>query len=515
MSHPDLDHLRRVWHTLGRDDPLWAVLSEAGKRGRRWDPDEFLETGRVEIETQLHLLAARGWPAGRSLALDFGCGAGRLSRTLARHFDEVVALDVSSSMLDAARALNRDVENIEFRENASPRLDGIDDASVDLVYSNMTLQHIPAALAAGYVDEFFRVLAPGGAAVFQFVAGADESLRGKVFARVPNRWLNPLRRLAWRRQAVFEMHDLDESDLERRLASRPLLRLLEAIDDTSAGPGWRGRRWYVVNDDEVPVEVRAKGYRLYARKSDAQIGSELIAGRVHDANVEAALRAVLEPGATFLDVGANIGVFTTLGANLVGPEGRVIAVEPIARNAELIERACRSNGFAQVRVIRGAASDRNGEIVLRTSATTSNAATPAAAGERLLADGSVAQAVPAIVLDDALAGLERLDLVKIDVEGMEPRALRGLARTLEKFRPRLVSEFHPWAIERATGESPHDFLVWLSRWYGSIRVLHRDGTCEDLADPDAVMATWRRVNEAAGVDGRVHLDLLFDPRARR
>jgi FkbM family methyltransferase len=294
-----------------------------------------------------------------------------------------------------------------------------------------------------------------------------------------------------------------------------LLRLLEAIDDPAAGPGWHGRRWYVVNDDEIPVEVRAKGYRLYARKSDAHIGSELIAGRAHDANVEAALRVELKRGATFLDVGANIGVFTTLGANLVGPEGRVIAIEPIARNAELIERACRSNGFAQVRVIRGAASDREGEIVLRTSATTSNAATPAAAGERLLADGSIAQAVPAIVLDDALAGLERLDLVKIDVEGMEPCALRGLARTLERFRPLLISEFHPWAIERASGESPHDLLAWLGRWYASIRVLHRDGSSEDLADPDAVMATWRRVNEAAGMDGRVHLDLLFDARPRR
>jgi FkbM family methyltransferase len=511
----DLEHLRRVWHTLGRDDPLWAVLSEAGKRGRRWDPAEFLETGRVEIEAQLHLLGARGWPAGRSLALDFGCGAGRLSRALARHFDKVVALDVSPSMLDTARALNRDVGNIEFRENASPRLDCIADASVDLVYSNMTLQHIPAALAAGYVDEFFRVLAPGGAAVFQFVAGADESLRGRVFARVPNRWLNPVRRLAWRRQAVFEMHDLDEDDLKRRLARRPLLRLLEAIDDTAAGPGWRGRRWYVVNDDEIPVEVSANGYRLYARKSDVHIGAELIEGRSHDANVEAALRAELKPGATFLDIGANIGVFAMLGANLVGAGGRVIAVEPIARNAELIERACRSNGFAQVRLIRAAASDRTGEIVLRTSATTSNAATAKASGERLLADDSTTQTVPTVVLDDALAGLDRLDVVKIDIAGMEPRALRGLSRMLERFRPVLISEFHPWAIERATGESPYALLEWLGAWYGPIRVLHRDGSSQDLADPDAVMAAWRRINEAAGMDGRIHLDLLFRPRNRR
>ena len=69
----DLDHLRRVWQTLGRDDPLWAVLSQADKRGRRWKPDEFLATGRAEVETQLNLLGARGWPVSHTLALDFGC----------------------------------------------------------------------------------------------------------------------------------------------------------------------------------------------------------------------------------------------------------------------------------------------------------------------------------------------------------------------------------------------------------------------------------------------------------
>ena len=246
----DLEHLRRVWQTLGREDPLWAVLSQPDKRGGRWDTREFFETGRLEIEMQMHLLAARGLPAGRALALDFGCGAGRLSRALAGKFERVVGLDVSASMVETARTLNRDVANIEFRENTSPRLEGIADASVDLVYSNMTLQHIPSDLAAGYVGEFFRVLAPGGVAVFQFVAGADESLRGRVFGRVPNRWLNPLRRLAWRRHAVFEMHVLRESDLAWTLIRFPGLRILDSVEDSAAGSGWHGLRWYVTREGQ-------------------------------------------------------------------------------------------------------------------------------------------------------------------------------------------------------------------------------------------------------------------------
>ncbi|PZQ18678.1 MAG: SAM-dependent methyltransferase [Rhodanobacter denitrificans] len=245
----DLARLQRVWSSLGRDDPLWAVLSQPGKRGRRWDEAEFLATGRTDIETQLHGLAVYGLPVRHTAALDFGCGAGRLCRALAAHFERVVGVDVSPTMIEAARRINADLPQVQFRENPSTRLEGIADRSVDLVYSTMTLQHIPTALAAGYVAEFMRVLAPGGVAAFQFVAGPDlGSRRGRLYARLPNRWLNPLRRLLWRRWSVFEMHVLPESLLHERLAAEPGVRLLAALDDGAAGPGWQGRRWYLTRD---------------------------------------------------------------------------------------------------------------------------------------------------------------------------------------------------------------------------------------------------------------------------
>src|SRR5690606_14168114 len=118
--------------------------------------DEFLATGRVEIGAQVAWLAQFGLPHASTLALDFGCGAGRLTRALAEHFEHVVGIDVSATMIDAARWLNADVGRAEFRVNESPRIEGIADRSVDLVFSHITLQHIPTALALGYVDEFFR-----------------------------------------------------------------------------------------------------------------------------------------------------------------------------------------------------------------------------------------------------------------------------------------------------------------------------------------------------------------------
>jgi FkbM family methyltransferase len=506
---PALDDLRDTWQTLGREDPLWAVLSHADKRGNRWRADEFLETGRAEIAAHMQVLDALGVPAEKKLALDFGCGAGRLTRALAARFEHAIGVDVSGSMIEAARALNADVGNAMFVENASPRLATIADASVDLVYSNMTLQHIPPELALGYVDEFYRVLAPGGVALFHFVAGTDESLRGRLYERMSNRWMNPLRRVAWRRSAVFEMHSLDEDVMRERLARVPTHVLINATHDASAGPGWRGRRWYVVNREEMPVSVAMDGYSIEARRSDAHIGAALIEGRGHDAHVGEALQNALVPGATFVDVGANIGVFTALGARLVGDEGRVIAIEPIARNRVLIERTLRRNGFDNVRVIAAAASDGGGEIALRTHPSTSNSATEAAAGERLRSAGGAVERVATVALDDALADLDRIDVVKIDVGGMEPLVVRGMRRIIARFHPTLIVEFHPWAIERASGESADAFLDALAPRYARIDVLHRDGSREACANAADVMRAWRAFNERIGLDGLAPIDVEF------
>ena len=504
-----LEKLRKVWGALGHDDPLWAVLSKSDKRGGRWQPEEFLATGRVEIDNQLAALALVGYPLRHDFAIDFGCGAGRLSRALAAHFGQVIGIDVSASMIKVARELNADVANITFRENAAADLSWVDSESIDFVYSHITLQHIPTPLAIGYVDEFLRMIAPGGVAVFQFVDASDESWRGRLFGLASNRWLNPLRRLLWRRREVFEMHVLPEGELREHLACHPNLQLLSAVDDIAAGPGWRGKRWTVVNRDEPPQRIDCDGYALFAYSSDLHIGAPIIAGIEHEPHVAAVMRERLRPGDVVLDVGANIGSLTMLAASRVGCDGRVIAVEPIARNRQLIARAARANGFGQVEILAAAASDHAGAFELRTHPETSNSATLVASGERLSGQRGLSVSVPTLVLDEQFANLNRLDLLKIDIEGMEPLAMRGLERTLARFKPALLSEFHPWAIERATNTDAIDYLHWLLRFYPAITILHREGSRERCVDPEAVMQAWREVNRRAGLGDRMHLDLLL------
>jgi SAM-dependent methyltransferase len=159
---------RREWADLAAEDLYWSILSDPEKRFGGWSRDEFLATGRVEIEQLLEVAAGLGLPERHERALDFGCGAGRLTRALAERFAEVVGVDIAAGMLEEARRVNADVPACRFILNDAPDLAQFDADSFDLVYSSIVLQHIDdAPTIRSYVSEFVRVLRPGGLVAFQ------------------------------------------------------------------------------------------------------------------------------------------------------------------------------------------------------------------------------------------------------------------------------------------------------------------------------------------------------------
>jgi SAM-dependent methyltransferase len=157
----------QFWERLAQSDPLWAVLSDPSKRGRQWDVGLFFETGRREISLLMHQLRVLGCTPARGTALDFGCGVGRLSQALAQYFEHVVGLDVAPTMIAIAERLNRYGTRVTYVENHDPHLSRFGFHGVDLVYSDIVLQHIEPDIAAIVVEEFCRILRPNGIAVFQ------------------------------------------------------------------------------------------------------------------------------------------------------------------------------------------------------------------------------------------------------------------------------------------------------------------------------------------------------------
>ncbi|WP_166462982.1 class I SAM-dependent methyltransferase [Amycolatopsis acidicola] len=160
-----VSELRAVWEKLGSDDPLWAVLSDPGRKGGRWDLGEFMATGHEHIDYVLSLLERHGLALGHHV-LDFGCGVGRLTQALATHVPRVTGVDIAASMIGKARELNSFGEKVSYAHYDGGPLP-FDDDSFDSAVSLIVVQHMPPAAQLPAMLELNRVVRPGGLIVFQ------------------------------------------------------------------------------------------------------------------------------------------------------------------------------------------------------------------------------------------------------------------------------------------------------------------------------------------------------------
>ena len=248
------------------------------------------------------------------------------------------------------------------------------------------------------------------------------------------------------------------------------------------------------------VTAEVQGFIIYTGADDAAVGKHVRADN-YELDVTAVFRATLKEGMSVVDLGANIGYFTLLAARLVGPRGRVLAVEPNPRNVRMIEASRRLNGFEHVTVAPVAAGRETGLLVLNTSfsnGTTSDA--PDEIGQLL-----GAETVPSLRLDTLLGDDASVDFIKVDVEGAEYNALLGGERTIRRCRPIIISEFSPGMMPGISGISGEDYLRWLIGLGYGLSVLEPDSSLTHAGDDvDHVM----RIYAARLSD---HIDIVAKP----
>jgi FkbM family methyltransferase len=169
----------------------------------------------------------------------------------------------------------------------------------------------------------------------------------------------------------------------------------------------------------------------------------------------AAFRRLLRPGAQVVDVGANVGWFTFVAAQAIGPEGHVTALEPRSPTAEFLQRSVALNGLDdRITVLRSAASNTAGSASIIWHPHSYNPGS-AHLGEP---DGNaVAQVVEVRRLDDLLRG-QQVDCVKMDIEGAEALALLGAEEVLGDQRPHILCEINPSALRNVSGVSVEELL---------------------------------------------------------
>jgi FkbM family methyltransferase len=138
-----------------------------------------------------------------------------------------------------------------------------------------------------------------------------------------------------------------------------------------------------------------------------------------------------------LDIGANIGFYSLLAASRVGSDGEVLAVEPNPANVRLIQRSKAKNNFENIRVIQGTAYDTWEPLALFIDS--SNGSVGSIGSGTSDVAGRTVMGLPL----RAAVGEARLDVVKIDVEGAEGRAMAGMWDVIACWKPVVFSEFTP------------------------------------------------------------------------
>lgn len=194
------------------------------------------------------------------------------------------------------------------------------------------------------------------------------------------------------------------------------------------------------------------------------------------------VRAILRPGMSFVDVGANWGYFTLLAAHLVGLTGRVVSLEPDPRLFPILQNNVSRNCLNQVAVLQIAAADKVETLILAGYDETGNNF----GVSRVVSDMSsgVTFDVVAKPLDLLLdeARLEHVDLLKMDIEGFEGSALRGLIKYLSEHRiRRILLELHPAQIAEH-GESALSIVEYLRQYsYRAWKIDHSLATTRRTA----------------------------------
>lgn len=253
------------------------------------------------------------------------------------------------------------------------------------------------------------------------------------------------------------------------------------MNDTPCGNRrrWRGRglrrrypRLAAVFDRIVPppsVCAEVEGFRIFVDPKNEATSATAISSGDYEPHETRFIRSVLKPGQRFVDIGANVGYFSCLAAQLVGREGKVYAFEADRQNYRLLEKSIRANRFSQVAAECAAVSDHDGQLKIYRSLVnnTDHRTYDCAEGPDPNADldreawetKRPTAWIPCLRVDDRVPA--PVDVIKIDIQGAEVAAFRGMPNLIDQ-SPNLtvLTEFFPAGLT-AAGSSPEAFLAIL------------------------------------------------------
>ena len=227
---------------------------------------------------------------------------------------------------------------------------------------------------------------------------------------------------------------------------------------------WINKLYKYLNKQISPEIVTVQGHKMCL---DSQDSLNLAINGVYEPFQTSLVRQYLKEGNIVLDIGANIGYYTLIFAQLVGERGKVIAFEPEPYLMNILAKNVELNGYTNISLVQKAVSNQRGTATLQLDEF-------ANVDHRLYDASPVGTAiqVETIKIDDCFPVEEKtVDFIKMDIQGSEGRALAGMKGILERNRTLvLITEFWPARLQ-GSGTSPKDFIQGLLDSGFEIRVI--------------------------------------------
>lgn len=212
---------------------------------------------------------------------------------------------------------------------------------------------------------------------------------------------------------------------------------------------------------------------------------------LYEPGTTALCRRLVKPGMYVMDIGAHIGYYTLLFSKLVGPNGRVFAFEPHPEIFNMLRHNTRNR--KNVIVFNKAVSNTNSEVEFFFSRKTSGSHS---FYRTEFTEGSCK--VQTVCLDDFIKfkGFEKIDLIKIDVEGAEPLVIEGMSKFIESTDTLfIILELNPSAL-RSGGHDPEKFLSLLLKMFDVHVINEENGSLSRVMDTNLAkrIPEWKAVN---------------------
>ncbi|MCX6811322.1 MAG: FkbM family methyltransferase [Candidatus Berkelbacteria bacterium] len=243
---------------------------------------------------------------------------------------------------------------------------------------------------------------------------------------------------------------------------------------------------------------------MYINAEDSGIAPDLLTSGMYEPFQTELLRKLITKNMTVVNIGANIGYYTLIAANKVGPNGKVYAFEPEPKNYQLLIKNIEKNGYKNILPIQVAISDKQGTLKLFLDK--SNLGNPSLAEQNIGEKNGFVE-VKTNSLDNFFEKHSKdfkVDLLLMDTQGAEGLILDGAKKIIRNNKLKIIMEFWPWGLNNV-GTDALNLLKRLKKYGFKIGLINETNKCINYLLPEKIVGMCKNSQ-----NGRGYVDLLLE-----